>query len=208
MRALIDYLAPLRCSGCDLELMGGQRGAFCAGCAVLLDPLTPKPCAAVGTAALFEYGGPMADAIGRYKYGARTDLAVRLGRLMADASLPWIGSVDVVVPVPLHWRRRLARGFNQASLLARPVARALRAKLCLSSLRRVRATRSQVGLSGVDRYKNVRGAFRARLRPEVRNVLLVDDVRTTGATLFECARELHCAGAESVKALALAQARL
>lgn len=157
-------------------------------------------------AAAFLYGGPLADAILRLKYAGRTDLARGLSELFADAALSYAGRVDRVIPLPLHATRLRERGFNQSALLAAPVARALGVRLDVSCLVRVRPTRDQAGLPRTQRAENVRGAFAVRRPVELGRVLLVDDVRTTGATLATAAETLLRAGAREVCTLALARA--
>jgi ComF family protein len=127
-----------------------------------------------------------------------------LAELMAAAAGAYGGLVDAVVPVPLHRRRLAERGFNQAVVIARPLARALGVPLVVGRLVRVRPTRPQVGLDAEARERNVRGAFRVR-RAVSGRVLLVDDVWTTGATLAEAARVLVDGGAD-VRTLTLARA--
>ena len=112
----------------------------------------------------------------------------------------------MVVPVPLHWRRRYQRGFNQADLLARLVARQRRIPSSIV-LRRTRATLSQAGLSHAGRRRNMSGAFACR-RPGLvkgRRVLLIDDVMTTGSTAAACALALKRAGASRVVFLTVAR---
>jgi ComF family protein len=114
--------------------------------------------------------------------------------------------VDLVVPVPLHPMRAAERGFNQSALLARPIAAALGAPLGARVLERVRDTPRQAALDRTDRLVNVRAAFRCR-EPRVvagKRVLLVDDVRTTGATITECRAVLAAAGARTVRTWVLA----
>lgn len=196
---LLDLIAPHRCAGCDAVLDPGVRG-FCEGCALLLDPIG----ASDGGRAAYVYGGPMADAIGRFKYGGRSELAAPLGALLAQAALPLAGTIDVVVPVPLHPRRLRERGYDQAALLARPVAAILAVPLGLELLWRLRDTPPQAGLGAEDRVSNVKAAFAAKRVPE--RALLVDDVRTTGSTLTECALALRAGGAREVRTLVLARA--
>lgn len=131
-------------------------------------------------------------------------MAGRLGALLANQSLSFAGTVDIVVPVPLHWRRRRWRGFDQAALLARPVASALGVPARLRGLRRVRNTVSQVDLPQTARRENVQGAFECWKLGSPARVLLIDDVRTTGATLDAAAGALHAAGVEVVHTLVLA----
>ncbi|MGB8330677.1 MAG: phosphoribosyltransferase family protein [Polyangiales bacterium] len=146
----------------------------------------------------------MADAIKRFKYEGRSELATLLGSMMADAVRCWAGQVDAVVPVPLHWRRRRERGYDQAALLAGPVAKALGVAPLLRGLRRVRNTQSQVELPHGERQLNVAGAFAPRRLGGVRRALLVDDVRTTGATLRAASSALTEGGVAEVHTFVLA----
>jgi ComF family protein len=201
----LRLLAPPICPGCDLPLLVGEID-FCGGCDLLFER-TPKFLQPPSmSAAVFEYGGPLADAICRLKYAGRTDAAGPLGELLARAAIPYSGRIDRVVPVPLHPIRLRERGFNQTALLARPVARSLGVRLDPGIIERVRETSDQAGLSRSDRIVNVKGAFRARAVGRPGRILLIDDVRTTGATLAAAAEALLQAGVPSVATLALARA--
>lgn len=170
---------------------------FCGACTPLLD--VPK-----GGASAFVYGGPVAEAIRRLKYAGRSDLAQPLGELLSAAARSHLGRVDVVIPVPLHHRRLRQRGYNQAALLGRYVARHLHLPLDTRRLRRIRYTAPQVELQPAQRQDNVRDAFTALRRPRQPRVLLVDDVRTTGATLQAAATALQATGCDEVRFLTLA----
>jgi ComF family protein len=202
--SLLHLLAPERCPGCD-ELLGDHRALFCPACDPLLERVS-APEIPTSAAAAFLYGGPIAAAIQRLKYAGRGELARPLGSLLADFALLFAGRVDRVVPVPLHPRRLRARGFNQSALLARPVAAALGLPLDARALARVRPTRDQAALSREARSHNLRGAFAARNGQRADRVLLIDDVRTTGATLAEAADALVRGGCAQVHTLALARA--
>ena len=152
----------------------------------------------------FEYGGSIAEAIRRFKYEGRSELGRPLGRALSRELLRDPPSVDVVVPVPLHWRRRRTRGYDQAALLAKQVSRALGVPLSLRALRRTRPTPRQAGLSRRERLRNVRHAFSCRPLVGAPRVLLIDDVSTTGATLAAAAGALAAAGAADVVARTLA----
>lgn len=199
LNGLVDLMAPRACASCDEALDPSAPGPFCDGCEILLEPAEGKPDAA------FLYGGPLAEAIRSFKYSARTELASPLSTLLVERALELSGEVDVVTSVPLHPRRLRARGYDQAALLARPVAVALDAPFRPRLLRRIRDTPPQAGLDAEARPSNVRGAFRAECDAPGR-VLLIDDVRTTGATLAVCAERLRHAGAERVHTLVLARA--
>jgi ComF family protein len=143
-------------------------------------------------------------ALHRLKYRGLAVYAEPLGGLMATLSPHLqVPAVDVFCPVPLHWSRRLWRGFNQAELLARPLAREVRVPV-VSLLRRQRGGQ-QVGRSAEERREAWRDAFVAP-GPVPAHVVLVDDVVTTGATVLACASALRAAGAERVSVACLAYA--
>jgi ComF family protein len=112
--------------------------------------------------------------------------------------------VDAVMPVPLHWRRKWWRGFNQALEISRPFAGHLGLPV-IHNVSRRRATPSQSGLSAAARASNLRGAFRVRRAPSFSHVVIVDDVFTTGATANQLARALQQAGVEKVSLAAVAR---
>jgi ComF family protein len=148
-------------------------------------------------------------AIHELKYRGRRRVAGQLVRALLEneAARTLATTCDVLVPVPLHPRRRRQRGFNQAALVARELARRTGRPSCEDALVRHRDTASQAGLSAAERRRNVAEAFAVR-RPALvagRVVTLVDDVMTTGATAFACARALHAAGAAEVRMLSLAR---
>lgn len=151
------------------------------------------------------YEGALRELIHLFKYGGMRPLAKPLGEMLASA-IPRDQSFDCVVPVPLHWRRRLGRGFNQSELLAEAVARRYAVPV-VNAARRRKATAVQAGLSNAGRRQNVAGAFEVRRRSLVagRRVLVVDDVMTTGATASACAAALKRAGARQVAVLTLAR---
>ena len=152
------------------------------------------------------YEDELRELIHLFKYGRVQTLAKPLGRLLASA-VPREQSFDLIVPMPLHWRKRWRRGFNQASLLAREISRRTGTPV-RNALRRVKDTAAQAGLTNAKRRQNVSGAFRAKRSAslEGRRVLLIDDVLTTGATAASCARALRGAGARDVTLLTLARA--
>ncbi|HPD14937.1 MAG TPA: ComF family protein [Planctomycetota bacterium] len=178
----------------------GSHARTAAGCAACRN----RHLAFARAVAPLRYEGKARELILKFKLGRRASLAHALGALLGDflAESGLSRAVDLVAPVPLHWRRRLSRGFNQAMLLACELAIRFDLRLAPRLLVRRRATETQTALSGLRRGANVRGAFalRAPWRRGVlgRRVLVVDDVFTTGATAHECARVLRAGGAAEV----------
>ena len=196
VRGLLDLIAPRACPGCDHLLDWGELG-FCAACGPLLERLPHGPAA-------YAYGGPLGEGLRRLKYDGRTDLLEALGALVRPLARAHQGRVDVVVPVPLHADRLRQRGFNQAALLAAPLAETLGVPLDERRLVRVRASVPQASLTEAEREANVHRAFEGHRDSTRRRVLLFDDVRTTGATLRAATGALYRAGASSVRVQALA----
>lgn len=218
-----DLLFPATCGGC------GRRGTWlCQDCSSLLIPAcqaadhqpSPAPgnparrhsyldysAALSDVQAAFLFAGPLRSSIHQFKYGGEHARGQFLGELLADHAERLLAGrdIDLVLPVPLHRRRRRQRGFNQAEILARPVATRLGVPLGHGLLRTVE-TRPQVGLGPGERRANVRDAFwcePAGVRG--RTVLLVDDVVTTGATMEAAARALVRSGVTRVEGMALAR---
>jgi ComF family protein len=152
------------------------------------------------------YRPPLDAVLRALKFARLEHLGEHLAEGMAELLAPHLSGFDAVVPVPLHWRRRLARGYNQAALIASPLAARLGIPL-LEALRRSRATPPQTALDRAERLGSPRQAFRLRRGTAVagRRLLLVDDVVTTGATLEAAARELVRGGAGPIVALAAAR---
>jgi ComF family protein len=143
------------------------------------------------------------------KYGDRLDLAPMMGGWLGRAGRELLGEADALVPVPLHWRRRWARRFNQSAILAAAVSAASGVPIAAGALKRVKFTAQQVGLSRAERAANVAGAFRVppvgRAEVAGRRLVLVDDVLTSGATVEGCAKALLRAGARTVDVLVFAR---
>ncbi|MCG6857119.1 MAG: ComF family protein [Salaquimonas sp.] len=142
------------------------------------------------------------------KFSDRGDLAPWMAQWMARAGRELIEDCDTVVPVPLHRLRLHERRYNQSAELARAIARLCGLNHAPQVLLRHRRTRQQVGLTSLERARNVQGAFRieAARRPQIegRRILLVDDVHTTGATVRACARALKRGGAAAIDVLVFA----
>lgn len=202
LKLLLDALYPSQCGICGLL---GDR-PICAVCEAGFEPSdltvqSPKWRGALdGVARLYKYEGRAEQAVRRLKFSRATVLAEPMSRrLESFASDLGLTSAEIVMPVPIHWTRRFHRGFNQSQLLCGAFPQD---NVTHQALRRVRATRPQVGLTPEQRRLNLSGAFRASDEVMNRSVLLVDDVITTGHTVGECARALKDAGATQVWAVA------
>lgn len=185
--------------------MGGL--AICSDCLSdmprrsLTTRLFPLAAGIRGCASIFHFEGRAAQAVRRLKYERATSLADPLAEILeAGWKEHSLAGFDSIVPVPIHWRRRATRGFNQAELLCR----ALPASLVKPELmQRIRATRPQVELSGAERLRSLMGAFAASEECRGQKILLVDDVCTSGGTLIAAAQCLLAAGAKEVRGLTL-----
>lgn len=186
------------CGAPFTSVAGGDH--HCAECIALK---TPRPYVKARSA--LYYSESTQEAVKLLKYNNVFSLALPLAeRLALAAGVP--DDDTIVVPVPLHKRRLVERGFNQSLLLARELARILGLELEYRALKRIKLTRPQVELKGSERMVNVKGAFEVT-DPSFfvdKKVLLIDDVYTTGATITECAGVLKEAGA-TVSALTLAR---
>ena len=151
------------------------------------------------------YEGPLRGLIHLFKYSGMKPLARPLGALL-ERAIPIDQEFDAIVAVPLHWRKRWQRGFNQAELLAKQIAKRRHVPL-IAALKRKRSTAVQATLASAGRRRNVAGAFEIRVKAEIagRKILLIDDVMTTGATASACASVLKRAGATSVSLVTLAR---
>jgi ComF family protein len=153
------------------------------------------------------FAGPLRKALHRLKYSRDVSLGEVLARPLISSLTETGWEIHLVTPVPLSPERLAQRGYNQAALLARPLALALGLDYRPSALQKVRETPSQVGLTYEQRRENVEGAFAASsVLVKDRNVLVVDDVTTSGATLDSCARVLLSGGARQVFGLTLTRA--
>jgi ComF family protein len=227
----LDIALPTLCVSCREPVEGD---GVCAECWAKLSFIEPPYCPRLGIPFVYDPGPDMlsmeaianppayarARAAVRYdeiartlvhalKYHDRTDLAPAMGRWMARAGRELLDGADMLIPVPLHWRRAWGRRFNQSGALGRAIERQSGVALRGDLLQRLRRTEQQVGLSRSQRASNVQGAFKVfpDRQAEIagQRVVLIDDVLTSGATVDACARALLRAKAAQVDVLVFAR---
>jgi ComF family protein len=230
-RAALDTLYPPICLACRAAT--SEAGALCSSCWRAMRFIERPFCDRLGTPFEHDLGegllspqavtdppvfqraravarfedGPARRLVHRLKYSDRGELAAPMGAWMARAGADVLAEADAITPVPLHARRLWTRRFNQAAALGREIARRAGKPFEPALLRRIKATRSQVGLSREQRVQNMQGAFRAAPGASVqgRRIALVDDVLTSGATANAAARALLRAGAAQVDLIVFAR---
>lgn len=230
-RLALDIALPLQCVACREPV---ASHGVCAACWSQLSFIAPPFCSRLGIPFVYDPGEGIlsmqaiaappayhrARAAVRYddvartlvhhlKYHDRMDLAPVMGSWMARAGAELLDEADMLVPVPLHWRRAFSRRFNQSGALAKAMSRASGVPVARDALRRIRPTEHQIGLSRAQRATNVQGAFKVpaerRHLVQGRQIVLVDDVLTSGATSDACARALLRAGASQVDLVVFAR---
>ena len=230
-RGFVDLVTPSLCLLCSTGVE--EPESLCVACWARLRHLDEPVCNALGIPFAYDQGEGALSAqaladpppwdraraallfdddaarlVHALKYRDRPEAGLLMARMMARAGRRLIADADVMLPVPLHRFRLWQRRFNQSAFLAQRISRLTGTPWRHDVLVRARRTRAQVGLDQAQRRKNVKGAF--LLRPEAvaqvagRSVLLIDDVRTTGATAEACALALKEAGARRVSLLTFA----
>lgn len=230
LATILDTLFPPYCAACDTQVQ--SVGTLCAPCFSHLREVKAPYCAQCGAPfaqpgdkglcagcmhamppytrarTVWVYNDVSAALVGRLKFQDRTAMLAHYGAALVRAGGDVLAEVDLVMPVPLHWRRLVARRYNQSALLAYAMRRYVAwLPVDVRNLRRVRHTVPQTRLRGEERRRNVKGAFAVRDKAAVAGkvVLLVDDVMTTGATALACVKALQDAGAKEVRVLTLAR---
>jgi ComF family protein len=230
-QALVDFITPPKCLSCRKNISMGA--SLCTGCWQKLSYLEEPVCNVMGTAFSYDQGEGIVSAealatpplwdraraavlfddaskqfVHSLKYKDNLEPGLFMARMMARAGRDLLAESDFVVPVPLHPARLWKRRFNQAAFLAKPIAATAGKIFATDILLRTVQTKQQVGLDFAARTKNVRKAFQVPFEklPLIagKTILLVDDVRTTGATVSACAQTLKKAGAARVNVLTFA----
>lgn len=231
---ITDVIFPPQCVGCAEILPRLSSQAFCPACKEKIRFITGSLCPICGMAffdspalnhlcgncleskpyfslarSVAGYETLILDLIHQFKYGRNIAAGSALASFMAEFNFSDIDFTDysLIMPVPLHIRRLRERGFNQALILARAIGKKYQIPVNFSLLKRCKFTLTQTGLDKNAREKNIRGAFAVNdnTKIEGKNIILIDDVYTTGATINQCAKTLIKAGASKVAVLTLAR---
>ncbi|MEG3618180.1 ComF family protein [Magnetovibrio sp. PR-2] len=229
---LVDVVLPPTCGRCGVQVDTPQT--LCASCWSELTFLGPPSCEACAHPFEYEvpdqtlcgacvrehppfdraraalvYDDQSRDLVLGFKHADRTETAGLLAKWMRAAGADLLAEADALVPVPLHWTRLFQRRYNQSALLAKAVGKLADTPVLHNTLKRKRKTLSQGRMGRKARARNVQGAFvvppKLKQRIEGKAVVLIDDVYTTGATIWACAKVLKRAGAARVDVLVLAR---
>ncbi len=227
--SLADFIYPPHCLICGALVNQGNT-SVCEKCWGELEPIEGPHCRRCGNPlgimshgcfncserdqlylrarVLFPFSSRVQEIIHLFKYRGKRNIGRRLGIMLSKLLLsePWISDIDIICSIPLHPSREKDRGYNQSTILSESISSEAAIPLGIGFLSRVRNTDSQTGLSFAERVDNVFGVFRVKDQCEVKgkDVLLVDDVLTTGATVNSCSNALLNSGANSVSVAVVA----
>ncbi len=237
LSGFLDILYPRHCFACNKSLHEEQSNYICESCMETIETTEVERCSRCGiksgpgitfsgkgcpecknTNFKFEKSffvsdntEPVRTLIHQFKYKKQVCLATPLGSILANLlHQKDFGKIDFIVPVPLHWKKKQERSFSQSELMAKKICKELSIPISKNNLHRTKNTLSQTQLSRIQRQENVKGAFKVKIPEEfhLKNILLVDDVLTTGMTASECAKSLENAGANKIFFIALARSNI
>jgi competence protein ComFC len=218
---IIDFVVPRFCIACKCKLVSHEQ-FICASCLSQIKELSTSEINnefkrkfistifidAYTSLFIFEEKGVLQDLIHALKYNQKFKVGIFLGKLVGDKKkevlTKW--NIDLIIPIPLFNLKKIERGYNQADYIGKGLKKSLRIKLDTAIAKRIKNTVSQTKLSSIERSENMRDAFVIRKFNRImgKNILIVDDVITTGITVLELARKLKEKGANKVYSLSVA----
>jgi ComF family protein len=221
LRSFFDVILPRKCSGCE-QVLELDETSICKQCIQAfksIDEVMIKQefkknfhhsgiVSNLSSLYVFEKESILQQVIHNIKYNKHFNSAITLGKMFAekhrDLLEQW--AIDLIIPIPLHHLKKAERGFNQSDFFAKGIAKESQIKLSTDAVKRIRYTESQTGFHKVERAENMANAFKVKKEKliEGKNILLVDDVITTGATIRECGKALINSGANQVFACSIA----
>jgi competence protein ComFC len=212
---LFDFFLPRFCPGCNKKLSSKEE-PVCKEClssifipdqSLLKNEFNRKFASTkiitdFYSTYIFESDKTLQNIIHALKYAKKFSIGTYLGKILSEGIVARNWSIDIVIPVPIHHLKKAERGYNQSDFIAKGIGKSLKIPYSVNLVKRTRYTESQTGLDASNRAKNVENAFKVRKPKEIRNknLLLVDDVITTGATTLECAKVLMNSGAGKIYA--------
>lgn len=211
-QSVVNLLYPLHCLGCQSALESSNEFRLCDRCIAsirqnAMPPFELETSSVMAYSALL-YDDALKELVHSFKYKGKTALAKVFSKFMIDCvkENPEIAQADIITVVPLGRKRLRKREFNQSLLLANPISQELSLPL-KNTLEKIRVTKNQNELPKNERHVNLKNAFKVRVADDIAgaDILLIDDIMTTGATLNECARTLLGGGARRVTCLTLAR---
>ncbi len=220
-RSIFDVFLPRKCSGCK-EVLQSDETSICKICLTLLKPVNedmikrefekdflPSDIISNFTSLfLFEKDSILQQVIHEIKYNKQFNTGITFGKMFAEKHINLLEkwSIDLIIPIPLHHLKKAERGYNQSDFFAKGIAKESKIKLSTNAVKRIRYTESQTGFNKLEREENMANAFKVKKEKLIdgRNILLVDDVITTGATIRECGKALISSGANQIFAGSIA----
>ncbi len=221
LRSFFDVILPRKCSGCK-EVLQADETSICKQCLQSIKPIDEElikqefkksfqPSNIISNFTslfVFEKESILQQVIHSIKYDKQFNTGITLGKMFAKkhTNLLEEWAIDLIIPIPLHHLKKAERGFNQSDFIAKGIAKGSKIKLSTNAVKRIRYTESQTGFNKVEREENMSNAFKVKKENlvEGRNILLVDDVITTGATIRECGKAFLYSGANQVFAGSIA----
>jgi ComF family protein len=221
IRVFFDVILPRKCSGCN-EVLHADEVSICNDCLQSIKPIDvdlvqkefdkdfkdSKIISDLTSLFVFEKDSILQQVIHNIKYNKQFNSAVTLGKMFAEKHRELLEewSIDLIIPIPLHHLKKAERGFNQSDFFAKGISKQSGIKLSTNAVKRIRYTESQTGFNRKKREENMENAFKVKKENLVdgKNILLVDDVITTGATIRECGKALFSSGADQIFAGSIA----
>lgn len=227
----VNFLYPIRCSFCNIIIHKNSKYFLCDDCIKKIKFIDENSCIMCGkelfvgykrlcadcrlvkhsfdkACSVVEYSGEIKKALINYKFFEKRTIQNTFIKLLLD-KITVFNNIDMVIPVPLHAKRMRQRGFNQSESLAKEIASELKCEYDNKSLIRIKDTISQSKLNRLKRLKNLKNVFKV-LNYDIINskdILLIDDIYTTGTTVSECAKALKFSGANKVYVLTIASGK-
>ncbi len=209
---LLEYIYPPRCIFCNQMIEFNKPRIICQQCLKMIIPMNNKSEAEFKKdISVFLYNEIVSHAIYKFKYGKHDEMSVDFAKLMFRCLREtWDfenNKIDILIPVPMYKKKERKRGFNQATLLANQLSLLSKIETDATILKRIKNTQPQSGLTGPERHENLIDAFSVKENKKIvdKNIMLIDDIYTTGSTIMACSDVLLVNGAHHIFSFTLAR---